>query len=72
MGEASERTLSVVVVGKTDAQLADELRRDLALHIDPICHLIDRAKASGLTVNFNIAPDPYGRSCATIHIVKAL
>ena len=66
-----ERLLKLVPT-KTDAELASALRCDLADPINELCALIDRAKANGLTVNFNIAPDPYGRSVATIHIVKAL
>lgn len=71
MDGADKPSLSLVA-GKTDAQLASELRQELAPHIEGLCRLIDRARASGLTVSFNIAPDPCGRLTATIHIVKAL
>lgn len=58
--------------GKSDAQIAAELRLELAPLIGQVCEIMDHAKQVGITVNFNIAPDMFGRSAATVHIVKAL
>lgn len=58
--------------GKSDAQIAAELRLELAPLIGQLCTIMDRAKQDGLTVNFNIAPDMFGRSTPTVQIVRAL
>jgi hypothetical protein len=60
------------VAEKTDKEIAEGLRRDLAVPIAELCRLIDQAKLDGILVSFTISPDLFGRSTSALNIVKAL
>lgn len=63
----------VVFPLRTDAFVADELREEVAPHLAAICAAMNKARAAGLVLNFNIAPDQYGRFRAPeVSIVKPL
>ena len=57
----------------TDAAFAEELRMATKEPLEKLCEIINRAKARGVIVNFNLAPDQYGRHrIADLSIVKVL
>lgn len=65
--------LSNVEALRTDAAIAQELRDEVAPHLSAICRAMNKARAAGLVLNFNIAPDQYGRfRSPEISIVKPL
>lgn len=50
-----------IVQFKTDADLARELREEIAPHLAGFCAVMDKARAAGLRVDFAIQPDAFGR-----------
>lgn len=63
----------VVFPLRTEAVVAQELRDEIAPHLTAICQIMDKARAAGFTLNFNIAPDQFGRHRAPeVSIVKPL
>lgn len=62
-----------IVAAKTDAQIAAELRADLATAAAQVIAVVERAKTAGLCITFNIGPDNYGRtSLKDVAVVKPL
>jgi hypothetical protein len=57
---------------RTDAVLAEEIRTDMKEPLAKVCEIMNRARASGLTVNLAIMPDQYGRFRTDLGIVKPL
>lgn len=63
----------VVFPLRTEAVIAQELRDEIAPLLVDICRVMAKARAAGLTLNFNIAPDQFGRHRAPeVSIVKPL
>jgi hypothetical protein len=50
-----------VAVLRPDAVVAQELRDEIAPHLDAICRVYDKARAAGLHMGFDIAPDSFGK-----------
>lgn len=46
---------------KTDEEWAAEIRADLHGPLSAICEVMNKAKATGIVVNFAIGQDQYGR-----------
>lgn len=62
-----------LVVGKPDVVLAAEFRAELTPHLNKAAEIIDRARLAGISINFNIAADNFGRiSLREINVVKPL
>ena len=63
----------VVPLRKTDAQIAQELRDEMAPHLAALCKVLDKARANGLRTEFNLMPDAFGRhNPPYVTITKAL
>lgn len=45
-----------------DRELAAQYRDELARSLQPVLEVLDRAKAQGLILGFNIQPDVIGRN----------
>lgn len=57
----------------TDIQKADAYRKELAAALLPVCEILDRSRKDGLVIQYNIAPDEYGRvRVPFINITKPL
>lgn len=50
-----------VATFRTEADIAKELRDELAEPLAAICRVMDKARASGLKVDFSIQSDAFGR-----------
>lgn len=50
-----------LVPSKTDAEKAAGYRAELMPLFDQLCVVLNRAKADGLIINFNVGADQYGR-----------
>ena len=62
-----------LVTGRTDADLAAEIRAELNAALAPVALILDRARQNGLTVSFGVNPDQYGRfRISDIGIVRPL
>ncbi len=62
-----------LVVGKPDTVLASEFRKELEPVLAKAAEIIDRARASGLSISFNVSADNFGRIVVKdIAIVKPL
>lgn len=46
---------------KLDADVARELREEVMPHLLAACAVVEKAKASGLVLNFAFGPDMFGR-----------
>lgn len=46
---------------KSDADLARELRDEVMPHLLAACAVVEKAKTSGLVLNFGFGPDTFGR-----------
>lgn len=46
---------------KTDADLARDLREEIAPHLVEVCKILDKARRLGLMLNFPLQPDAFGR-----------
>lgn len=46
---------------KTDADLARELRAEIAPHLAEVCKVLDKARAAGVRLEFQLAADAFGR-----------
>lgn len=46
---------------RTDADLARELREEVMPHLLAACAVVEKAKTSGLVLNFAFGPDMFGR-----------
>lgn len=58
---------------KTDSSVAQDLRQDILPLLNGVCAVMDRARAQGLKVGFNVSQDNFGRHRVTdIEIVKPL
>lgn len=59
--------------GKTDLELAVELRSELTPMLDKLCAVLNRARRAGLTVSFQLAQNAYGQMVVPqIDIVRPL
>lgn len=47
---------------KADTELAAQYRDEVTRALQPVLEVLDRAKAQGLVVGFNIKQDPIGRN----------
>ena len=64
---------STIVPFRTDAQLAQELRDEIAPHMAEICRIMDKARAAGLKLDFGFGQDAFGRHIPPhVLITKAL
>lgn len=50
-----------LVTGKSDADVAEELKREIADKLIEVCLLADKAKAAGFTVSFSIGQQWNGK-----------
>lgn len=58
---------------KSETELADEIRAAVRPLVDEICRIMNHARGLGLTVDFQIGTDQYGRRClVNLSIVKPL
>lgn len=57
---------------RTDQMVADATREKLNPLLKEVCNILDEARAAGLTVNFAVAQDSFGRFRPDITIVKPL
>ncbi len=70
---ADPNKLSVVDTGKPDAVVAKELRDRATPLLEQVCELMNDARRQGLTLNFQLGTDGFGRSrVASLDIVKPL
>jgi len=70
MGEINSLS---IVSSVTDATKADSYRAELRPILEQAGKIMDRAKADGLVVSWNLSPDQYGRMrVADISVVKPL
>lgn len=53
---------SIVSIGKSDKDTAAELRHEIEEALKPVCAILDRAAAQGLSVNFQVALNIFGRN----------
>lgn len=73
MSESERNNVRALDVGKTDAALAEEYRRDMAPILEQVVDIFNRCKLNGLTPAFNIGLDEYGRyRVTTMNIVRPL
>lgn len=52
----------VVFPFRNEATIAQELRDEIASHLAAVCRIMDKARASGLKIDFAIQSDAFGRS----------
>lgn len=65
--------IATLVPMKTDADLAAAFRAELAPLMDQVCDILNRARKEGLILNFNVAPDQFGRvRVAEVSVVRPL
>lgn len=58
---------------RTDAEKAQDYRKSVTEALFAACLIMDQARADGLVINFNIAPDAYGRhGVQNLSVVKPL
>lgn len=58
---------------KTDADIAAELRAEMAPHIAEVCKVMEKAHSSGMQISFALNPDAFGRYIPPfVNITKAL
>lgn len=58
---------------KSDAQIAQEIRDEMAPHLAALCKCLDKARAHGMQAQFNLLPDSFGRhNPPFVIITKAL
>lgn len=58
---------------KTDADIAQDLRDEITPHLADMCKILDKARAAGLKVEFQVAQDSFGRHVVPpVMITKAL
>lgn len=58
-----------LVTGKTDAELAADIKRRLLEASGPVLEILDEAKANGLEVNIAWGPGPLGKIAVTNLVV---
>jgi len=62
-----------IVQGKSDKDIADDLRERMIPALQVLCDLMREADFSGMQTSFNIARDQYGKLCVqALNIVKVL
>lgn len=47
--------------GKTDKQIAEELKGEFNEAMKPVIAVFEKARANGMNINFNMGQDPFGR-----------
>lgn len=47
---------------RTEADIAKDLRDEIAPPLAEICRIMDKARAAGLKIDFSIQTDPFGRN----------
>jgi hypothetical protein len=52
----------VVFPFRNDTMIAQELRDEIAPHLAAVCRIMDKARASGLKIDFAIQSDAFGRN----------
>ena len=58
---------------RTDADLAQELRDEIAPHMVEICKIMDKARLAGLKLDFGFGQDAFGRHILPhVLVTKAL
>lgn len=70
-----ERNITPITVGRTEEQIAKEIREDLQGRLEAVSEIMTRAKREyGFTINFGFSPpDSFGRvSLAVLEITKKL
>jgi hypothetical protein len=58
---ASQQLVTKLVPGRSDIELAKEIRADFAIAIVPVCEILDRAIQAGFVINFTVGPNVLGR-----------
>jgi len=65
--------LSVISTGKTEAEAAKEMRAALKKELDKVCDILQLITAAGLSANYQLGQDAFGRHFVQhIIIVKPL
>lgn len=58
---------------KTDKQKADDYRAQIIAALGDACEIMNKARADGMVISFNLGPDQYGRtSVQNLGVVKPL
>lgn len=58
---------------RTEKQKADDYRTQIVAALADACEIMNRARADGLVISFNLGPDQYGRtSVQNLGVVKPL
>lgn len=58
---------------KTDVEIANEIRVEMAEHLAAICKILDKARSHGMQAQFALAPDQFGRhNPPHVTVTKAL
>lgn len=72
MNEKSPNIVNITV-GQTDADLAQEIRDEMAPHLAALCKCMDKARSHGMQAGFSLVPDAFGRhNPPFVIITKAL
>jgi hypothetical protein len=58
---SADSNIASLVPGKTDAEKAAKIRADITPILEQVCAVVGAARAEGMIVSFNIAPDQFGR-----------
>lgn len=68
-GNVEDHTAKVIGLptGPTDAERAEQYRQALRPVLEEACRLLALARSEGLQINWNLAPDQYGR-----YVIQAL
>jgi hypothetical protein len=58
---------------RTDADIANDLRAEIAPHLVEVCKILDKARSAGLKIDFQLVQDAFGRHVPPpVLITKAL
>lgn len=71
--QATASNVTKLVPGKTDKELADELRAEMITALQPVLALMDKFTAAGMNVAYTTGIDFMGKTCITmVHVSKRL
>jgi hypothetical protein len=66
-------TMEVVARGQSDEDFAKETIDKVRKALDPVCHLMDVAKTRGMTVQYQVVVDGFGRAVVQgLSVVKVM
>lgn len=69
----ADSTVTSLVPGKSDAQIAEEIRSELRPHLELVCDILNRSRRVGMMTSWNLGPNQYGQfAVIEIAIVKPI